>query len=388
VAFSNVDPSKRDEFLAFASLVRSQTDIQQKLYSLETRSERSAYIKSLGFDPETLSSVINSVEFIFGDKRVTYAQWLQLKGVRNETPLPLNVIVSAMRKSGFNNAYDQLSKDIEQYINELSGYSGGAGTSVKKTTTTRSPKKDTEAVDTADDIKDVSDKGISEESQDFVASDKNSDTKEEGKALDFSSEKFESTDKDSDSRTGKETSDSSNEATDSKADQINDQVDKYSSEHSDLQSSYTSEQSAEISKEATNFKDSVNNLKEQYDKGEISKTDFISSLAAEANKSLDKAAEIAPQESKAYDELKDGIDEALKAAESENITKGTDEGDESGDKDSSSDKDSGSNDSSSDSIIKGLKDPDMWIGAIVGAVGIEAVKKGAKALANYYKDNS
>ena len=33
----------------------------------------------------------------------------------------------------------------------------------------------------------------------------------------------------------------------------------------------------------------------------------------------------------------------------------------------------GSNDSSSDSIIKGLKDPDMWIGAIVGAVGIEAL---------------
>ena len=65
------------------------------------------------------------------------------------------------------------------------------------------------------------------------------------------------------------------------------------------------------------------------------------SLTAEANKSLDKAAEIAPQESKAYDELKDGIDEALKAAESENITKGTDEGDESGDKDSDSDKDSG-----------------------------------------------
>ena len=42
-----------------------------------------------------------------------------IKGVRNDTPLPLNVIVSAMRKSGFNNAYDQLSKEIEQYINEL-----------------------------------------------------------------------------------------------------------------------------------------------------------------------------------------------------------------------------------------------------------------------------
>ena len=181
MAFSNVDPSKRDEFLAFASLVRSQTDIQQKLYSLETRSERSAYIKSLGFDPEILSSVINSIEFTFGDKRVTYEQWLQLKGVRNDTPLPLNVIVSAMRKSGFNNAYDQLSKEIEQYINELSGYSGGAGTSVKVTTTTRSPKTDTETIDISVDVKDVSDKGISEESQDFVVSDKNSETKKKGK---------------------------------------------------------------------------------------------------------------------------------------------------------------------------------------------------------------
>ena len=275
--------------------------------------------------------------------------------------------------------------NIEQYINELSGYSGGAGTSVKVTATTRSPKTDTETIDISVDVKDVSDKGISEESQDFVVSDKNSETSEEGKAFDSSSEKFEST----------ETSDSRTETTDSKSDQtieinvtINEQVDKYSSEHSDLQSSYTSEQSAEISKEATNFKDSVNSLKEQYDKGEISKTDFISSLTAEANKSLDKAAEIAPQESKAYDELKDGIDEALKAAESENITKGTDEGDESGDKDSDSDKDSGSNDSSSDSIIKGLKDPDMWIGAIVGAVGIEALKKGSEVLYNLYKDNS
>ena len=84
MAFSSVEPSKRDEFLAFASLIRSQTDIQQKFYSLETRTERIAYIKSLGFNPDTLSEVINSIEFTFGDQKVNYTRWLQLKGVSNE----------------------------------------------------------------------------------------------------------------------------------------------------------------------------------------------------------------------------------------------------------------------------------------------------------------
>lgn len=399
MAFSSVEPSKRDEFLAFASLIRSQTDIQQKFYSLETRTERIAYIESLGFDPDTLSEVINSIEFTFGDQKVNYARWLQLKGVSNDTPLPLNVIVSAMRKTGYNNAYEQLSQDIEQYVNELTGYSGGAGTNVKKTTTTRAPKKDTEAVDTADEASDVSDKGISEESQEFVGSDKEtadtsearetsdqSDSAESDKGLDLSSEKFESTDKDSDSTTGKETSDSRNEATDNKADQINDQVDKYSSEHTDLQSSYTSEQSTEISKVATSYKDTVSSLKEQYDKGEISRTEYFSSLSAETNKALDNAAEIAPQEAGNYDELKDGLQDAIKYAEDGNAAKGTDEGDESGDKDQ--DKDSNSKDSSSDGWEKGLKDPATWIDAAAGAVGIEALKAVGKGLYKYYQDHS
>lgn len=392
MAFSSVEPSKRDEFLAFASLIRSQTDIQQKFYSLETRTERIAYIESLGFNPDTLSEVINSIEFTFGDQKVNYARWLQLKGVSNDTPLPLNVIVSAMRKTGYNNAYEQLTQDIEQYVNELTGYSGGAGTSVKKTTTTRAPKKDTEAVDTADDVSDVSDKGISEESQEFVGSDKEtadtsearetsdqSDSAESDKGLDMSSEKFESTDKDSDSTTGKETSDSRNEVTDNKADQINDQVDKYSSEHTDLQSSYTSEQSTEISKVAKGYQDTVSSLKEQYDKGEISRTEYFSSLSAETNKALDNAAEIAPQEAGNYDELKDGLQDAIKFAEDGKATSGTDEGDESGDKDKDKDK---------DSWETGLKDPAAWIDAAVGAVGIEALKAVGKGLYKYYQDHS
>ena len=395
MAFSSVEPSKRDEFLAFASLIRSQTDVQQKFYSLETRTDRIAYIQSLGFNPDTLSQVINSIEFKFGDQKVNYAQWLQLKGISNDTPLPLNVIVSAMRKTGYNDAYEQLTQDIEQYVNELTGYSGGAGTSVKKTTTTRAPKKDTEAVDTADDVSDVSDKGISEESQEFVGSDKEtadtsearetsdqSDSSESEKGLDLSSEKFESTDKDSDSTTGKETSDSRNEATDEKADQINDQVDKFSSEHTDLQSSYTSEQSTEISKVATSYQDSVSSLKEQYDKGEISSTEFYSSLSVETNKALDNAAKIAPQEAGNYDDLKDGLQDAIKVAEDGKATSGTDEGDESGDKDSNS------KDSSSGGWEKELKDPDTWIGAIAGAVGIEALKQVGKGLYSYYQSRS
>ncbi len=402
-----MEPSKRDEFLAFASLVRSQADVQQKLYSLDTRKERIAYIQSLGFNPETLSSVINSIEFKFGDKKVTYKQWLQLKGVNNDTPLPLNVIVSAMRKSGYNNAYDQLTKDIEQYVNELSGYSGGAGTSVKKTTTTRAPKTDTEAVNAADNVSDLSDKGISEESQDFVGSDKDtsdvsearetsdqSDSSESEKGLDLSSEKFESTDKDSDSTTGKETSDSRKEATDDKSARINEQVEKYSAEHSDLQSSYTSEQSAEISKAARNYKDAINSLKEQYDKGEISREQYYSSLKADTSKALDNAAKIAPQEARNYDKLKDEIENAIKSAETGNATKGTDEGDESGDRDRDGvksddrDRDEDNDTKDKDSWEKDLKDPDVWIAAIVGAVGIEVFKYGAKSIYNYFHDNS
>lgn len=398
MAFSSVDPSQRDEFLAFASLVRSQSDVQQKLYTLETRNERVAYIQSLGFNPETLSSVINSIEFEFAGKKVTYKQWLQLKGVSDNTPLPLNVIVSAMRKSGYNNAYDQLTEEIEQYINELSGYSGGAGTSVRKTTTTRAVKTDTEAVDTAGDLRGTSDKGMSEESQDFVGSNKEtSDNSEAGessdksgaaeldKGLNLSSEKFESS-------TQEGSKDSNTETRSERADKINEQVDKYSSEHSDLQSSFTPKQSRELSKEATDYKDAVNEIKERYDKGEISRTQFYKSLSAETNRALDKAAEIAPHERGGYEELKDGLEDAIKSAESGNESKGTDEGDESGDKGSDGKdgdgKDSDGKDKNSDGLVKGLKDPDVWIAAVVGAVGIEALKAGKEALYNLYKDNS
>ena len=398
MAFSSVDPSQRDEFLAFASLVRSQSDVQQKLYTLETRNERVAYIQSLGFNPETLSSVINSIEFEFAGKKVTYKQWLQLKGVSDNTPLPLNVIVSAMRKSGYNNAYDQLTEEIEQYINELSGYSGGAGTSVRKTTTTRAVKTDTEAVDTAGDLRGTSDKGMSEESQDFVGSNKEtSDNSEAGessdksgaaeldKGLNLSSEKFESS-------TQEGSKDSNTETRSERSDKINEQVDKYSSEHSDLQSSFTPKQSRELSKEATDYKDAVNEIKERYDKGEISRTQFYKSLSAETNRALDKAAEIAPHERGGYEELKDGLEDAIKSAESGNESKGTDEGDESGDKGSDGKdgdgKDSDGKDKNSDGLVKGLKDPDVWIAAVVGAVGIEALKAGKEALYNLYKDNS
>ena len=118
---------------------------------------------------------------------------------------------------------------------------------------------------------DVSDKGISEESQDFVLSDKNSETTEEGK---LSTRHLKNLSRQKPVILGNETTDSKSDQTIEINVTINEQVDKYSSEHSDLQSSHTSEQSAEISKEATNFKDSVNSLKEQHDKGEISKTDF------------------------------------------------------------------------------------------------------------------
>ena len=58
MAFSSLEPSQRDEFLAFASVIRSQPDVQRKLYSLETRSERISYIESLGFNPEMITNVI------------------------------------------------------------------------------------------------------------------------------------------------------------------------------------------------------------------------------------------------------------------------------------------------------------------------------------------
>ena len=397
MAFSSLEPSQRDEFLAFASVIRSQPDVQRKLYSLETRSERISYIESLGFNPEMITNVINSIEFTFGGKKVSYRQWLESKGIDNKTPLPLNVIVSAMRKSGFSDAYDQLSQDVEKYISGLAGYSGGAGVNVKATTSVRAPKKDTEAVDNAGDVNDIGDRSTSEEAMNFVSPD--SDTRDASvsgesgdksestttdKGIDLTSETFESTDKESDTSTSRDSVTTRGESTDDKSAEINSQVDKFSAEHSDLQSSYTSEQSKEISKTSSDFKEAVNNLKEEFDKGDISRTEFFSSLTAETNKAFDSASTIAPQEAGNYGDLKDGLLDSIKSAESGEST-GTSEGDESSDKDSGSDS---SDSSSSDSWEKGLKDPDVWIGAVVGAVGIEAVKSVGKGIYEYYKSNS
>ena len=302
-----------DELFAFLTLLSNDQQLKLKYFSLESRQVRRDFIATLGFNPDLIRESLSEIPIKVGLKTTNLLDFLISKGVDEDTPLPVGIVLSALRSAGSDSSFAPIEASFSDFQAKLGSSAGGSAPQPRSI----------ESVDPRDadrlverDVVDTSrDQGLSDFKDTAPSRELSRDSGDEFSALSRSNDDvFSSTPKFN--LQSSDTKPSESFYSLSRFDQHNDQLRSFSSERSDLISSLIDRPSNEIV--STDQPIRSDNPKNDNRSDSQKQPSDISSLNNSGDKSFIEQIEAA---SKSGEIREDKQENALLSKEFENLQK-------------------------------------------------------------------
>lgn len=116
----------QDELFAFLSLLSNDQQLKLKYFSLESRQVRKEFIISLGFDPDLIRDSLSEIPIQVGTKTTNLLDFLISKGVDEVTPLPVGIVLSALRSAGSDASFASIEESFTDFQSKLGSSAGGS----------------------------------------------------------------------------------------------------------------------------------------------------------------------------------------------------------------------------------------------------------------------
>ena len=293
----------QDELFAFLSLLSNDQQLKLKYFSLESRQVRKDFIISLGFDPDLIRDSLSEIPIQVGTKTTNLLDFLISKGVDEVTPLPVGIVLSALRSAGSDASFASIEESFTDFQSKLGSSAGGSAPqprsieSIDPRDVDRLVERD--VVDTSRDqgLTDFKDSAPSRElsrdsGDEFSASSRSKDD------IFTSPGKF--------SSQASETKSRDNAYSLSRFDQHNDQLNAYSSQRSDLISSLIDRPSSDITRSDERNDDRQERREDRNDDGsssDVQRTSEQRQTAGEIRESNEEASKELQEDKKEVDKL-------------------------------------------------------------------------------------
>ena len=118
--------NSQGELFAFLSLLSNDQQLKLKYFSLESRQVRRDFISSLGFNPDLIRESLSTIPITAGSSTTNLLDFLTSKGVNENTPLPVGIILSALRSAGSATSLASIEASFSEFQSKLTSSAGGS----------------------------------------------------------------------------------------------------------------------------------------------------------------------------------------------------------------------------------------------------------------------
>ena len=118
--------NSQGELFAFLSLLSNDQQLKLKYFSLESRQVRRDFISSLGFNPDLIRESLSTIPITVGSSTTNLLDFLTSKGVSENTPLPVGIILSALRSAGSDTSLASIEESFSEFQSKLTSSAGGS----------------------------------------------------------------------------------------------------------------------------------------------------------------------------------------------------------------------------------------------------------------------
>ena len=118
--------NSQGELFAFLSLLSNDQQLKLKYFSLESRQVRRDFISSLGFNPDLIRESLSTIPITVGSSTTNLLDFLTSKGVSEDTPLPVGIILSALRSAGSDTSLASIEASFSEFQSKLTSSAGGS----------------------------------------------------------------------------------------------------------------------------------------------------------------------------------------------------------------------------------------------------------------------
>ena len=115
-----------DELFAFLTLLSNDQQLKLKYFSLESRQVRRDFIATLGFNPDLIRESLSEIPIKVGIKTTNLLDFLISKGVDEDTPLPVGIVLSALRSAGSDSSFAPIEASFSDFQAKLGSSAGGS----------------------------------------------------------------------------------------------------------------------------------------------------------------------------------------------------------------------------------------------------------------------
>ena len=252
----------QDELFAFLSLLSNDQQLKLKYFSLASREARRDFIGSLGFSPDLIRESLSTISITVGSNTTNLLEFLISKGVGEDTPLPVGIVLSALRSAGANSSFAPLEASLADFQSKLGSSAGGSAPQPRSIESV--DPRDADRLVERDVVDNSRDLGLADFKDSAPSRELSRDSGNEFSALSRSKDDmFSSSGKFSSQPSGIRSTDDAYKL--SRFDQHNDQLKSFSTQRSDLISSLLDRPSGEITRNDDRVSSETRNSNDRLD---------------------------------------------------------------------------------------------------------------------------